>query len=493
MIACANEREEACRHDGDPAAFLWRARRAVEAILFALAQGTQLANPSSASKERLENLEYLANQLVKADRLSTAMQLRVTAVRAAGNLGVHAKGPDLHPDATVATVVLDNLPSLVEWLYEKSPLARDMPSSLRAAVRDLRSHDARPAKTRVLEARVQELERRELDLEAALQRARTEHEQLQLTVPDAATASATPPNAHDALGGGRPQRASSVPQRVVALAIGAVVGAGGAVLFSPARSEPDDARAQLSPAGTTYQTASRSEAPVVTPVDEPDEPPIVTQVDEPDASAGTSEHAPVGEAPALACPSDMVVVPSSTIHIGQPVGGRQSWPAPSPEGIAPIEVGAFCVHRLEVRQRDLEAWREGSGRAPRPRCPIVQHADLPAICVTDDEAAAFCEDHGAHLPTIAEWEALARTRTVHPSPRTSEWVEDLFPPAVVHRRDACASDDQPGCAHRAIRREAIPPQHRPAEPAAWFSWHGPVEQLRQRDVSFRCVVRSRPG
>ncbi|GAB4200665.1 MAG: hypothetical protein OHK0013_11920 [Sandaracinaceae bacterium] len=218
----------------------------------------------------------------------------------------------------------------------------------------------------------------------------------------------------------------------------------------------------------------------------------------PDASASpdaASWESPVGTArvdPTTdpVCPRGMRRIAGDTLQLGQPVGGRRDWPRPSLRVLAPVGVASFCIDREEVAQEALDAWRTRTGRTPTASCDPPPSPDFPAACVTDEEAALYCADRGGSLPSIAEWELVARRGGVWTAPGTNEWVEDTFPPAVFDRLGCGRVPAR--CGHRMVRAGRIDDDHLPPPPRVLFSWNAPnPEALARRDLSFRCVVR--PG
>lgn len=90
-----------------------------------------------------------------------------------------------------------------------------------------------------------------------------------------------------------------------------------------------------------------------------------------------------------------------------------------------LELGAFSVDRDEVSNaawaeceaagqcapRDLESCRVYSVRGLSLTAELGENArspERPAACVTYDEAASYCAAQGGRLPTVEEWERVAR-------------------------------------------------------------------------------------
>jgi formylglycine-generating enzyme required for sulfatase activity len=187
---------------------------------------------------------------------------------------------------------------------------------------------------------------------------------------------------------------------------------------------------------------------------------------------------------APACPEGTVRVAARTVHIGQPDGGRTRWPPAFPWRIEPFEVPAFCVDRTPVSWANLgpgPAAESGCARAMSGRRP-----GAPSACVTRDEAERSCRRRGGRLPTIAEWESLARAALDDPAAALTggvarEWVADRFPPAVFHR--AAAPDMPPGDGmFRQALDEPVPPDGN-----VLWSWNQQPEGARIADLGFRCA------
>lgn len=268
------------------------------------------------------------------------------------------------------------------------------------------------------------------------------------------------------------------------LVAGAIVTVAGAVLALAIGS------------ATSSMLAGSSDAPVVhSPVavaplaPHPSDAGVDAAASEPDAAMPAPSVEPTSRQPVSTCPRGMRQVNSGTFEIGHPIGGRRDRPRPSRRTLAPMPEGIFCIDREEVAQEELDAWRASTGRTRPERCASSTTPHFPAVCVTDEEAAQFCADRGGSLPSIAEWEAVARVGGVRTAPGTSEWVEDTLPPAVF-AREGCGRRPE-RCGHHMVRAGRIDDDRLPRAPHVLFSWNAPnPEVLARRDLSFRCVRRA---
>jgi formylglycine-generating enzyme required for sulfatase activity len=109
----------------------------------------------------------------------------------------------------------------------------------------------------------------------------------------------------------------------------------------------------------------------------------------------------------------------------------------------PVQLDAFMIDRLEVSNSKYEDC-VAAGDCPRRSvqgCRFFTHrgyqldarvpqrmldAELPAICVTRDEAEAFCSWTGGRLPTPDEWERAARGNDDRLSPWGELWAPNLM-------------------------------------------------------------------
>ena len=118
---CADHRDDG--HD----VFLWNARRASEAIIYALAEGTAVAAQISGQAKDRKPIDHadLIVQLRRQNRLHPTHAQYLEIIRAAGNLGAHAQ-PEKIVDAVTLTGCVNAIPMVVDWLFDSSPLRRPL-------------------------------------------------------------------------------------------------------------------------------------------------------------------------------------------------------------------------------------------------------------------------------------------------------------------------------------------------------------------------------
>lgn len=135
--------------------------------------------------------------------------------------------------------------------------------------------------------------------------------------------------------------------------------------------------------------------------------------------SASAEEPGAGHAPCLAKgPDNMACVPG-----GEFVRGVDKDPfvkcfqfdrikTPTSDAIpsAKVEVSTFYMDVTEVTYGAYTACRE-AGKCPKrngPRYKDMNRPDQPFLGITWYDAVAYCEAHGKHLPTEAEWEKAAR-------------------------------------------------------------------------------------
>ncbi len=183
-----------------------------------------------------------------------------------------------------------------------------------------------------------------------------------------------------------------------------------------------------------------------------------------------------GPPPAPTCPAGAVQVDAAAFSLRPP--DRKGWPAPSRRGTMHVSVDAFCIDQRPTLRADA---------APAPgKCdgnPQEFRGPAPATCLNRYEADAWCEERGGALPTVAQWEAVARSDAMQQLqwPLNREWVADPFPPAIFAMDHAT----DPG-ADAMFRKQRL--DNRDADQAQW-SWNRHDGERRWTHFGFRCAYR----
>jgi len=440
------------RRAQDPEHFLLHARKALEAAVYA----EYVRAFGKAISKSQPPLDDLLKELVGKQALNIKNKVHCDVVRTYTNAAAHVEPPKASASAEDVSRAAQDLPMVVSWFLESRPhLRKPVEAILEEIGNETRTPPDAKAAEDALELGSARVNLNKLSETLTKTKKRLEElEGKQRSLPS-------------------PSGRSGV--RIVAAAVigavgGAAMGIAATFAWSLRLEEPDHVVA-LDAALIASESA-----------------PLARSVDAEDG--GSPASSPISAEPAapLTCPRGMRRVAGGTIEIGQPIGGRQDWPLPAARRIAPIEVPTFCIHRLEVPQEELDAWRRLHERSVPAGCTAPRDPDFPAVCVADDEAARYCADRGWSLPSIAEWEIVAQMGGVRSAPGTSEWVEDTFPPAVFHRERCGRFPDR--CGHRMVRAGRIDDDRLPAEPRVLFSWNAPNPQaLIRRDLGFRCVGR----
>ena len=133
---------------------LWNARRACEAMLYALAEGTPHAaavRQQSVENKPIDHLR-LIDDLRRLGKLhdTTAGFLRM--VRQAGHLGAHTQAPEVIIDQTTLTGCLISLERAVQWFAKESGVYSTPPQALIALAHELVTPTPRTSRKRQLQA-----------------------------------------------------------------------------------------------------------------------------------------------------------------------------------------------------------------------------------------------------------------------------------------------------------------------------------------------------
>ena len=472
---CAHECAET--RAGPHEIFLWNARRLSEALLYALAEGTEHAAQTKPLQGRPMDHSELIRKLVAHGRLPSQLVGFFDILRNGGNVGAHTHGPDNVADTATLDACRRAVIAVTRWFYYDSLLAEPMPVAVSDGLRDLETEQARTPRPHRVEMEMRKL-RREI-----------EHLKSQLS-PELSMLGTD--------GGERqgPQRRRAARMRVAALVgvlvlgllVGWIAGSWSAiyeqddtaslahvptdprlsVMEAPLPVQPPQALQAEQPlqAGPSLQAAALSAASTIAvPADDEGggaggdavEPgraaaaPIEATVAV--ASADPREAAPSGDAaqnpkaaPAVVadpetaragCPASSFAIAGRKLSLAQGPNPRPNWPQPEPTPPA-TTIATFCMDRAPVAARLFDAWLQArsdesgtSKRRRRQRAAAQGAESQPATLLTWAEASAYCTEHQGTLASSVQWEAALRR---NPAPRllegVGEWVLDTFPPVA---------------------------------------------------------------
>ena len=473
---CADHRDDG--HD----IFLWNARRASEAVIYALAEGTTLAAQirGQAKDRRPVDHADLIVQLRRQERLHTPTAQFLEIIRAAGNLGAHTQSVENVVDATTLDGCVQAIPQVVDWLYRHSHLKREMPSGVRGALESLASREPRPSPRRKLEDRVEKLERENEGLYLRLEAARDQERAALVRLAAVPAPESSEPHLVEA------PPSSGRGRAILWLMVGIAGGALGGHFAARPAVEAATRAPELpvaAPPVTNAPVRTAPTAPTAAPTD-PTAPPTVPPAAPPSAVATPPMPA---TPPVLTCPEGMRLIPAQSLALVRGPHPRPKWPQPSPTPTA-SEVAAFCVdaHPVETGAfRMFLSHRDGHRPRGAAGCNLGTDADtLPMNCVGFAEAADFCAARAARLPTAAEWEVAARSESPPAAtPGTSEWAQDTYPPAVF----GYAADSKDKAAH--MYQTGRVPKADPGEPQ--YSWTYSAKDAGLKTLSFRCATSPR--
>jgi len=409
---------------------LWNARRACEAMLYALAEDTPYAaavRQQSVENKPIDHLR-LIDDLRRSGKLHDTPAGWLRMVRQAGNLGAHTQAPEVIIDQTTLTGCLSSLAHAVNWFAKESGVYTTPPDSLITLAQELVTPTPRPSARRRLEADNANLaEQRDRAVEEA-KHLRVEVKRLSgaprpAAPPPLPAPEPTLPAVPFPVAKKRPKR-TSLARPALAIILSAGLGfAGGARFGSTDRAEAHVIETAEAPTQATVAPATQA----------PTQPPTAlppTQL--PTALPPTQ---PPTE-PASACPPRMVRIDASQFEFEVGPFPRPKWPE---HNAAPyrFDVPSFCIDAAPTTIQELNRYTSTISRDTRQGgCNPASAKKHVANCITAEQAELVCRSRGptVRLPRIAEWEATRRSdetvKAVKIFAGTGEFVEDIFPPRV---------------------------------------------------------------
>ncbi len=466
------------RHDPD--VFLWNARRIAEAsckiVLLAV---TGRVDPNPEAK-----LESLISEARAKGGLDDVEFTALKNIQGSSNHGVHVRTHDPEKYLKLVGFVRQPLADLVSWLYTRSPahLWLTRPDNLDEQISRLvaggRSERSPLDELRHLDQELAQLRAESHQLKRERDALSTERERLADLLQSARGALREGEGLWIAERSGlehRIQEQAALPARsrrrstllglgglVLGASLASCVGLGlfGFVDFGLSGGlggAAAEATVQASPASLTSPSAPS---------------PVAPQTDT------SAPHR---------CPSGMALIPAVALQLGQPVGGRPKWPPASPERLAPVEVEAFCFDVDPLRWADVPVSVAVVARSsPCGKADGDVQPDHWAGCLGRDQAEAVCtmREPSARLPTIAEWEAVARAGggVNVPTGRFWEWVHDEFPPLIFNRRGEVERGQ--GMFRQALRKQSTPLS---PEGNVLYSWNQHDVDDGVNVLGFRCA------
>ena len=438
-IVASSVHECAEHRAGRSDVFLWNARKAQEAVLYALGQGA----PDRAWEDSngSTNFPKLAGLLKEAGKLHPEIDNYLSTMRRCGNLGAHAQAPTKPVDDLTLKACNEAISASIKWLYGKSELKRSMPKLVGDALRDLDSAEPRiPPATKAIR-QIEELQER-------LAAAQFVHEELGELLgndfgPDGVKGVLVRVN--------RQRLWVMVCSVATTVALGALafvsfkcseieriarkLSSEAATVARPGaidctKSPTPGAESLALTATETVGNSTLNQGPnPPAPLPQPATPVVlaaaaVEPVAEP-VSANPVEHA-------SPCPADTAYVGPTTLTFRRGPYERPDWPKPEPKP-GKVPVHAFCLHASPVSLEAYRLWANAEAAAP-----TADPLDAVALGTASTEvanvhtwsaASRYCLAAGGTLPSIAQFEAGAVSFPEILGDR-AEWALDAFPPAV---------------------------------------------------------------
>lgn len=434
--------------------FLWNARRAAEAVGFALAVGTELAKEFEGKSQSggVRNQVELFGKLQSIGRLSDTVVRQLGQVWAAGCLGAHTQTPERVVDDITLKACESSLHLVVRWLYRDSVLSRPLSADLDSALHDLKGEVKRPTPEMKLRWEFDELRKRATALEAMVRSRDTTEDRPRLV-----------------------QRPAFRTLTMGVVSFVAGVGIGVALTGGAASVEP---------VGVGPGILSEAPASARSPESAP---PSVA--DAAILSAASLAPAPLSPPTSAVrkrrCKSEQRLFTGTPPRFIEGPRPRPDWPRK--EAIPqPVALPPFCLDRAPVTTASFSKHlaQAGLARGPHHRethCNLGNESNaLPINCSLWTEAQRYCEVHGGRLPSILQWEAAMRAEPpVALIPYTGEWAEDAFPPTVFGYTAEPGTPKQRLYWEKALK--GLP------EGAPWLSWQRKRTEKGATNLSFRCA------
>jgi formylglycine-generating enzyme required for sulfatase activity len=466
--------------------FLWNARRVAEAILYALAVGTETGRTTGRNPS--PDLGNLVKALVSNKRLHDKIQHDFETLRSCGNVGAHTQHLDTVVDETTLNVCLSSIVLVVEWFYRSSALARPMPTAVARALVELKSSVQKLSRTERQERQLAEAITERDNLKHELQTQKERMRELQRAFAGQQEELPTVTEIRALAGHDR-----SWPKRLGWTALGLLLGLGASLaamqLAGYDQSGASGTQAPKANVAVPVVVAAATVAcppPPACPTCEavpataegaaPESPPPPAPVPEPAAAA------PPSTPDEPTCPEGMLLVRGGTLRLASGPVGRKKWPTPKSKPQTP-DLPSFCIDLQAIRAKDFalatlpDVCRPVRGNAARKGAGSLAVNQVSRAC-----AVAYCAARDGLLPTAAQWEwALRSSHKPQLDTKTGEFVLDTIPFEVFGYRSVGGASDH------GYFTGLVAGSSRSNWPL--LSWNIDKEAAKGlRNVSFRCAT-----
>ncbi len=478
---CANDVEDR------PDAFLWNARRSLEAMLLAVSTKAGIPKPPDMGIGKLLEQFESKDGLIDPDVRGALRNLQ-----SEGNYGTHLQNHDRMAFSQPAKRCRQSLVDAVNWFFQRSNIRpREVPEPIREALAVIEGEAPSPARIQRKRAddertrleREQEKLRAERDtLQQDLKVAGEQMKTLKRKLEELEREQGRPATARGE-DGTRPRGIRRPAVLAVAVLLGGTLGAFGVAWLMSEQGRHGDAET-VPP--SVHDAGNGTADPIpgdggagVTPI-------VAT-----DAGGGVDagEGADAGDAGApLGCPEGMVKFNGGLTKFGEPYP-RSSWWSDSKKTGLSATVSPFCIDRTEVPAKAFALKGTAAALEPprfkRSSCHRAGKSGQPMNCVTHDEASQHCANRSARLPKLVEWEhiaSLSSKSSIDIPEKGHEWIEDAFPSPAWPDRAPELCDGGP--CYFLAREESLP---KAPSGGARYSWmRYPVDHWAG-DVTFRCA------